>query len=275
MTSGQGDLLTFRNKGQEHGAKKWLCRGKMHGGLMDRRMWDDQFTVFAQKYRVLRYDIRGYGNSDAPSGQFSHVEDLYSVLESLDIERAYVVGLSLGGMIALDFTLEDPDMVDALIAVASGLNGYRYADAEDLASKFQAIRVAAKEEGTEKAVDLLMELPYFVPVSGRPEIREKMRTMAKENYNAWSAPQDIQAWPSPPSAERLSEIDAPTLIVVGDHDVSDIFGVADTLEAGISKATKIVIQDAGHHVNMEKPEEVNHLVLDFLSSFNSVRLKVE
>jgi len=186
-----------------------------------------------------------------------------------------VVGLSLGGMIALDFTLEDPDMVDALIAVASGLNGYRYADAEDLASKFQAIRVAAKEEGTEKAVDLLMELPYFVPVSGRPEIREKMRTMAKENYNAWSAPQDIQAWPSPPSAERLSEIDAPTLIVVGDHDVSDIFGVADTLEAGISKATKIVIQDAGHHVNMEKPEEVNHLVLDFLSSFNSVRLKVE
>lgn len=90
--------------------------------------------------------------------------------------------------------------------------------------------------------------------------------MAKENYNTWSVQQDTRMWPSPPSLERLSEIKIPTLIIVGDHDVSDIFGVADALEAEISEAKKVIIEGAGHHVNMEKPDEFNKTVLDFLFS---------
>ncbi|UCE19100.1 MAG: alpha/beta hydrolase [Gemmatimonadota bacterium] len=238
----------------------------IHGGLMDSRMWDDQMDIFAQRYEVIRYDIRGYKDSDPPGKKFSHVEDLYCLLRSLNIEKAYIVGLSLGGMIAIDFALEHPEMAAALIPVASGLNGYQYQDAENLEPRFTAIFKAGKTEGVDKAVDLLMELPYFVPAQENSEVRQRMRLMAKENYNTWSVQQDTRMWPSPPSLERLSEIKIPTLIIVGDHDVSDIFGVADALEAEISEAKKVIIEGAGHHVNMEKPDEFNKTVLDFLFS---------
>ena len=237
----------------------------IHGGLMDRRMWDGQFELFAKDFKVIRYDIRGYEKSDPPKEKFSHVEDLYSLLTFLNIDKTYVLGLSLGGMIAIDFTLEHPEMVDALTPVASGLNGYPYTDTENLSQKYQRIFKTAEEQGIDKAVDLLMELPFFTPVDENNEIRQRMRTMAKENYTTWSAPQDMQIWPSPPSLERLSKMKAPTLVIVGDHDVSDIFGVADALESKIPGAEKVIIQDAGHHVNMEKPEEFNRVVLDFLS----------
>jgi pimeloyl-ACP methyl ester carboxylesterase len=237
----------------------------IHGGLMDRRMWDDQFDLFAQHFQVIRYDIRGYGKSDPPKNKFSHVEDLHGLLKFLNIDRTYALGLSLGGMIALDFAFEYPDMVDALIPVALGLNGYQYKDAENLEPKFTAIFKAAETEGVDKAVDLLLELPYFVPVEESSEIRQRMRIMAKENYGTWSAPQNLQIWPSPTSLERLSEIKIPTLIIIGDHDVSDIFGVADTLESKIHGAKKEIIEGAGHHVNMEKPDEFHRVILEFLS----------
>ena len=240
----------------------------IHGGLMDRRMWDEQFEIFAKSFKVIRYDIRGYEKSESPKVEFSHVEDLFSLMKFLNIDRSYILGLSLGGMIAIDFTLEYPDMVDALIPVASGLSGYQYQDAENLEPKFNAIFKAAESDGVDKAIDLLLELPYFIPVEEKSGIRQRMRIMARENYNTWSAPQNIQIWPLPPSSERLSEIEVPTLIVVGDHDVSDIFGVAATLEAKILGAEKVVIEGAGHHVNMERPEEFNTVVLEFLSSLS-------
>lgn len=238
----------------------------IHGGLMDRRMWDDQFDDFAEAYTVLRYDIRGYEKSEMPEGKFSHVEDLHALMKSLEIDKAYVLGLSLGGMIAIDFTLEHPQMVKALIPVAAGLNGYQYADTENLADKYQRVFKTAEKEGVDKAIELLMELPFFIPVDENSEMRQRMRRMARENYKTWSGPQDIQVWPKPPSIERLSEIDVPTLIIIGDHDVTDIIGVADTLEARIPRAKKVVIQGAGHHVNMERPEDFNRVVLEFLHS---------
>ena len=96
-----------------------------------------------------------------------------------------------------------------------------------------------------------------------------MRRMAKENYKAWSLPEDLQKWPQPPSMERLSDMEVPALIVIGDHDVTDIFGVADALEANIADARKVVIQGAGHHVNMEQPEAFNGVILDFLRSVDN------
>src|SRR5712692_1960735 len=92
---------------------------------MDSRMWDDQFDVFAQHYRVIRYDMRGFGNSDLPTESISFHGDLYSLLNFLDIEKACVLGLSVGGSIAINFTLTHPEMVDKLILVAAGLGGYQ------------------------------------------------------------------------------------------------------------------------------------------------------
>jgi len=174
--------------------------------------------------------------------------------------------VSYEDMIAIDFTLEHPDIVDALIPVASALNGYPYADAEKFESKFLAIFKAAKEEGLDVAIELLMELPFFVPVKHDIRTVRKMRTLIKENFKTWSKDQEFYIWPSPPAIQILSDIKVPTLVVVGDHDVTDILGIADTLISKIVGARKVVINGAGHHVNMEKPKEFDRAVTDFLNN---------
>jgi len=194
----------------------------IHGGLMDRRMWDHQFNLFAKDYKVIRYNLRGYEKSEVPKDKFSHIDDLFHLLQFLNIDKTFILGLSLGGMIAIDFTLEHPDIVDALIPVASALNGYPYADVEKFESKFLGIFKAAKEEGLDKAIELLMELPFFVLVERDTETVLKMRNLMKENFETWSKHQEFYIWPSPPAIQRLSEIKVPTLVVVGDHDVTDI-----------------------------------------------------
>src|SRR5579884_2543054 len=98
----------------------------IHGMLLDRRSWDDQFDVFAQQYQVVRYDMQGWGDSAQEKAEppFSPRQDLLSLLEYLNIQKTYLLGLSGGGAVALDFTLEHPDKVDALILVSSGASGY-------------------------------------------------------------------------------------------------------------------------------------------------------
>lgn len=238
----------------------------IHGGLMDRRMWEEQFTLFAKDYQVIRYNIRGYEKSQKPnpSESFSHVEDLYCLLEHLNVEKAFILGLSLGGQIAIDFTLEHPDMVNALIPVASALNGFPYADKENYAEKFAGIHKTAKRGDLDGAIDLVLDLSFFVPVEEKPTFRPRMRAMVIDNYEAWSAPQDRLIWSDPPAFTRLREITVPVLVVVGDQDVSDILNVADTLAHNISNAKKTVIRNAGHHVNMEQPEAFNEAVLQCL-----------
>jgi len=173
-------------------------------------------------YKVIRYNLRGYEKSEVPKDKFSHIDDLFHLLQFLNIDKTFILGLSLGGMIAIDFTLEHPDIVDALIPVASALNGYPYADVEKFESKFLGIFKAAKEEGLDKAIELLMELPFFVLVERDTETVLKMRNLMKENFETWSKHQEFYIWPSPPAIQRLSEIKVPTLVVVGDHDVTDI-----------------------------------------------------
>ncbi len=84
----------------------------IHGGQMDRRMWDEQFDLFSKSYRVIRYDVRGFGKSPASTNVYADEEDLAALLKYLQVDKAYIVGLSLGGRIAIDFALTHPDMTD-------------------------------------------------------------------------------------------------------------------------------------------------------------------
>src|SRR5947209_9678446 len=98
----------------------------LHEGIADSRMYDDQFNAFAQHYRVVRFDIRGFGQSDLPTGDkpIALHEDLYGLLTFLGMKKTYLLGMSMGGAMALNFTLTHPDMVDGLILVAPGVGGY-------------------------------------------------------------------------------------------------------------------------------------------------------
>jgi 3-oxoadipate enol-lactonase len=234
----------------------------IHGGLADSRLWDDQFKAFAKHYRVVRYDLRGFGKSDFSMGPLSHVEDLATLLKTLGIEKATLVGLSLGGMVATEFALEHPQTVERLVLAASGLRGYQGIKNE------QAIAVsrAAETEGREKAIALWMEHPFFATGKNSPAYQRRMRTMLSDNFRTWGptpAP-IVWTWPTVPSIERLQTIDKPTLIIVGSLDFSSILAIADVLTTKIPNARKAVILGTSHHLNMEKPLEFNRLVLDFL-----------
>jgi pimeloyl-ACP methyl ester carboxylesterase len=93
----------------------------VHAGIADSRMWEGQLPAFADRYRVIRHDMRGFGMTAMVEGPFSHHEDLRALLDSLDVERAHLVGCSMGGGAVLDFALEYPQSIGNLVLVGSAV----------------------------------------------------------------------------------------------------------------------------------------------------------
>ncbi|MDQ6906786.1 MAG: alpha/beta fold hydrolase [Chloroflexota bacterium] len=237
----------------------------VHAGIADSRMWDDQFAVFAAHYRVIRYDIRGFGKSAMPPGPSSTSGDLYGLLMALGVAKAYIVGLSIGGGIAIDFTLQHPEMVSALVAVASGLGGTQpSAEMQRVDEEIDAVRAHDGIDATVEAENRLwVDGPKRTPDQVNPSVRARVGEM---NGALHRLPEvdALRERLDPPAVERLGEIHAPTLVIVGDGDVPDVIETADVLARGIAGAQKIVVPGVAHMVNMEVPDAFNRAVLDFL-----------
>jgi pimeloyl-ACP methyl ester carboxylesterase len=239
----------------------------LHGGLLDCRMWDDQFDLFAKRYQVIRYDARGYGRSSLPDAPYKHAEDLHGLLQALGIERAALCGLSLGGMIAVDFALEHPGIVSALIPVAAVPSGFQPTGGEAIVQRSREMRDAVLGGDREQAIDIFMELWVDGPFApAAPDVRQRARAIMADHSFANFVPSAAPPrWADPPAVERLAEIRSPTLIIVGDRDQPPLVRGVDTLAAGIVGAQKLVISGAAHMVNMEQPEAFNRAVLSFLA----------
>src|ERR1017187_2379910 len=95
----------------------------LHAGIADSRMWDDQFPIFAQYYRTIRYDLRGFGQTQWEAGSFANYEDPAALFNALDVQKAHVIGISFGSKIALDFALAHPELVASLVLVAPSVGG--------------------------------------------------------------------------------------------------------------------------------------------------------
>jgi len=238
----------------------------IHGHTFNLHLWDPQVPAFADRYRVIRYDLRGHGQSDAPRTGYrwpEYVEDLAALLEHLGVHHTYLLGLSLGGGIALEFTLRLPDMVDALILADSVLDGFDYS--AEFRGFFRLLRDRIRRDGVEAALEnLWLQHPLFDGVRGDPvlfdHVREMVHTFAAMEYR-FDQPSHARPWRQ---VQRLREIRAPTLIIVGEKDILDFQGIAVRLEHSIPHARRVVIEDAGHLVNLEQPERFNEAVLGFL-----------
>lgn len=244
----------------------------IHGGYMDRRMWDDQFGVFAENYRVIRYDVRGFGITELPQVPYSDRQDLYELLKFLGVEKAHLLGLSLGGEIAIDFTLEHPEMVDALVLVGSPVHGFPRElmfTEEQLRRQIQRwapFEKAMQERDIPAMVDLLMQDDTLVPSPQYPSARQRVRENLSEYSFAWVLDPAPKQELVPAAYERLTEIRVPTLIIVGGEDHFVLHKSADKLEQDIAGARKVTISETHHMPNMEKPEEFNRIVLNFLNA---------
>jgi pimeloyl-ACP methyl ester carboxylesterase len=240
----------------------------IHPGLWDMRTWDREFPRFVEAgYRVLRYDVRGYGRSSRPEPgmSYSHVRDLLALLDANDVTQTALVGCSMGGGIELDFALEHPERVWALVPIASGLGGFESTEEEDewWAQRDEPIEALIEAGDLEKAEELQLEI--WAPLGTADERGARIREIAFDNIHEITMDESGAVRLDPPAAHRLGEIDVPTLILEAEHDPPDMRRIADFLAKEIMGSRKVVVEGADHVVNMRQPERFEELVLPFLA----------
>jgi 3-oxoadipate enol-lactonase len=245
------------------------------GGLGTLRMWDDQAAAFAEHYRVIRYDPRGFGATESEHVPFSNRADAAAVLAHVGAGSAHVVGQSRGGVIALDLTLERPKLVDSLVLVAAGVNGYEPELPEGVEPPPWDEMERLEEEGDWPRLAEL-ETRVFVDGWGQPpsrvdpELRSRVHRDILDSYvNAREAgePQPLQ----PAAVGRLDEVHVPTLVVVGTADEPGATASARFMAERIAGARLEELEGVAHMVHLEQPERFNRLVLDILAEVESAR----
>jgi 3-oxoadipate enol-lactonase len=241
----------------------------VHGFTLDMRMWDDQMTPFAASHRVVRYDLRGFGASAPPmvGEAYSHADDLHALLGHLGIEQAVIVGLSMGGWVAQELTLKYPASVRALVLVDSVLRGRPWSP--QAAATLDAVFGLGAEGRLDEARAVWLNAPVFAASRRIPLVTARLEQMVGD-YGCWELlRQDPRLSLHPPAINRLHEIAAPTLVIVGEEDIADFHEIADRFAAEIPGVRKVVLTNAGHMANMDAPEAFNRIVLGFLGSIDS------
>ena len=240
----------------------------IHGWTQNMSIWDEQVPVFAPKYRVIRYDVRGFGRSTGDADQTAHASDLAALLDSLRVPSATLVGLSMGARIALNFAVNYPRRVRALVLYgAPPTEDFPRAPGPEFASQFQRWAEIARKHGVDSLGKVLFasELAWMPP--NRPDIKPKLEK-AWAGYTARDLTDPkLPSKRVPPT--RLGQIDdvrVPVLVIYGDHELAWLRQFDDTLMARLPKAKRVVITDAGHGAHFAQPEEFNRAVLRFLET---------
>ncbi|MGH3081177.1 MAG: alpha/beta fold hydrolase [Gaiellaceae bacterium] len=227
----------------------------LHESVVDSRIWDPFLPHVRDHLRAIRYDQRGYGRSPLWDGPYSAVEDLMSVLDTVGVERAALVGTSRGGRIAIQAALERPERVSALALVGSGLAGHAL---QIEGTPEQEARWEAAEERGDVAELAELDLEIWAPMGADDELR----AMFLENAEASNADDPVL---ETPSAGRLGGIGVPTLVVTGGRDVAPINELGELLAREIPGARHAVIEEADHMIQWRAPQELAQHVLRFLT----------
>lgn len=250
----------------------------IHGYAADLRMWNAQMAPLVEAgYRVVRYDVRGHGRSMIAPGGYTYEQyasDLSDLLARLNVERlasedlavdsVHVVGLSMGGGIALQFALNFPEHVLSLTLVDSALPGFTYS--EQATAPIEALVQAVRSEGPTAAFERIwLSHPFFDGVRRDPEKFAAVRDIIL----AYQAP-DMRDGARPPEyrpdiAGRLSEISVPALVIVGENDIPDFRQISDILTSNLANARQHTVPDCWHLPPVEHPEAFNETLVSFLN----------
>jgi 3-oxoadipate enol-lactonase len=245
----------------------------INGLTMDVNGWYFQVQDFSKRHKVLRYDCRGQGKSDKPDMEYSqimHAEDLKHLMNKLDIKKAHLVGLSNGGMIAQHFVINFPDKVGALVLVDT----CSYIDTL-LDSIITLWTKATQIGGSEFRYDI--SIPFIFS-----------EDFIKTNKEALAQMKKMSSEINPPNAiinlangclkhntnDRLPEIKAPTLIIVGEEDILIPIKYSKLLNQGIKGSRLVIMKGSGHVPSIEKPEEFNKIVLNFLRECDFIESQI-
>jgi len=233
----------------------------LHDGMVNREIWDEQFPLLAKYYRVVRYDRRGYGKSSDPQAPYSDIDDLNELFVSLNIDRAILFGMSSGGGCVIDFTLKFPGKVKSIILVGAVVGGYGYTS--HMISRGGHLKSPEAMADPGKAASYFVwEDPYEIyseNIAAKNKVAEILRRNIHRPFNSqYYKPPDRIA------ARFLSEIQVPTLVLVGEYDIPDVHSHAGVIHFGILGARREVILNSGHLIPVEQPDEFNRAAFRFL-----------
>ncbi|MGC1302237.1 MAG: alpha/beta hydrolase [Caulobacteraceae bacterium] len=226
----------------------------LHDGVLHSATWDDVWPALCKSFHVIRYDRRGYGRSPEAKAPYSRVDDLQAVMRTQGVGRAVIVGASAGGGLAIDFTLAHPDEVERLVVVGPAVSGLPY-------SRHFTDRMSELNAQMGRG-DMLGALKGSWAMAPGDDANAK-RLLAL----LMASPQDLNhrdpATAPPPAAPRLSEIKAPTLVLVGEEDIADNQSQAGVVEYAVPGARRVVVRNAGHMLYMEQPAQFVEVVTRF------------
>lgn len=246
----------------------------IHSVIADSRMWDREFPLYSADHQTIRFDLRGFGGSLPASDAFSYVEDIKSLLAHLRIHRPYLVGSSMGGAFAIDFALENPEMVRGLFLVAPGLSGGFEPpfDPEELTAfdydekKSQEVARAWSRGDASTSFELLRQL-WCSALEGSS--LELFRRMVEQNAPEVFDNRSMQhATALPPAAGRLATIKVPTTILVGDRDNPSSNFFAKRIAESIAGARLFTVHGADHLVNLSRPDAFDKALKAALSGIS-------
>jgi 3-oxoadipate enol-lactonase len=241
----------------------------VHEGICDARMWDPQWRTFPPEHRTIRCDLRGFGSTPMPPEPFYNARDLAELVEELDARPVAVVGVSMGGLAALDLALARSELVSALVLVGVPLPDHDWSDEME---RFYAAEEAALDRGDlDEAVELNLMMWVDGPLRSAnevdPDVRRRVAEMQRRAFELQLAAGDeaVDELLVPDLGERLSELEVPVLAATGELDCEDILAIADRLEREIPDCRRATIARTAHVPSMERPAEFDALVLRFLA----------
>lgn len=238
----------------------------IHGFALDHRQWDDQMDIFVKDYRVLRYDLRGFGKSKVPSDiPYSHADDLKALLDHLDIQEAHILGHSFGGRVAITFAIFHPEMTISLIGADPALEGFQpnHPSTQELMNELDNVWSAGR---VDKARELFLKFSPIELAMSIPSVAQRIKQMMGD-YSGWHwVNEDLYQPMDPPAALQLDKIKSPTLILLGNLNPQLIVLACEYLAENIVNAKLKRIPGVAHMLNMEAPEEFNAELMKFLQS---------
>jgi len=231
----------------------------LHAGIADRRMWAAQVEVLETAgHRVLAPDLPGFGDAALTPPTVDYVEFAAGLLDG----PAAVVGCSFGGRVALELAAAKPKLVTKLVLVAPGLASTEWSE--------EAKAGFAEEEALIESGDLTgaaeQQARMWLASDAATDVRELTVAMTVRSYDQQLPFEDeVRAvWPEPSAETRIAELDVPALLVVGDADLPELRSLAERLAGELPDAGLATIEGAGHLPSLERPEELNRLLLEFL-----------
>ncbi len=241
-----------------------------HAGFVDSRMWDAQWDAFAENYRVVRFDMQGYGQSKLATQPISRSEELLSLMDTLNIEKAHLVGCSLSGTAYIDFAIQHPKKVLSLIVINATPSGFEMQGEPPryMVEMFGAMQQGDTATTSELQIRIWIDGMYREPNEVNSDIRKKATEMNKtavQNNTFFIADSQPVNPLTPPAIERLHEIACPTLVINGGLEHPEMARATEIMVNKIPNGIHQTIEGTAHLPNMEKPETFNQLVLDFLN----------